>query len=284
MTGSDVAVLLLAFLAGTGLAMAGVQIAGPRLRRFLGREQERVGGRLDALFLRRVPARMPVLVRWLAAPGLAVLVALAGEPVLGAVLGVVLFLAPDRLLDHLTERRRDRLGRQVLDLTHALAATTRSGMNLLEALREAAERLPPPMAQELGIALERIEAGATLDAALRDLDRRLDLPGLHLVLRAVLIAEEQGGRLPDLLTKIGRTLQETERVERRIATETSGVRLASRLMAAMPLVIGVLLYFAAPDHVTMLFTTIAGNLILLLSGLLDWIGFTVIKRLGDLEV
>jgi tight adherence protein B len=157
-------------------------------------------------------------------------------------------------------------------------------MSLLQSVREAADRLPPPMAQELGVALERIDAGATLDAALRELDRHLDLPGLHLVLRAILIAENRGGRLPELLTKIGRSLQETERVEERIATETSGVKLASKLMAAMPLLICFLLYLASPDHVTMLFTTLIGNLILVLAAVFDWLGFSIIKRLGDLEV
>jgi tight adherence protein B len=135
-------------------------------------------------------------------------------------------------------------------------------MSLHQALRDAADTLPAPMAQELGAALSRIDAGATVEEALSDLDRRLDLPGFYLVARAVTVAERRGGPLPRLLAKIGRTLQETERVEHRIETETSGVRLASRLMAAMPLLIGVFLYMASPEHVTMLFTTLAGNLVL----------------------
>lgn len=277
-------VLLLAFAAGAGLAHAAAGLAGPALARRLAEERGRYGDRLRTLFLHDLSPRFLVLVRWAGAPAVALLAAGAGQPVLGAILGGVLFVGPDRLLDHLAERRRQRLAAQVLDLTHALAATSRSGMSLLQAIEEAAASFPAPMGQELAVTLERIDAGATLERALGDLDRRLALPGLHLVLRALLIAEARGGDLPRLLSKIARTLMETERVEQRIATETSGVRLASRLMAAMPLLIGVFLYMASPEHVTMLFTTLLGNLILVLAAVFDWLGFSLIRRLGDVEV
>jgi tight adherence protein B len=263
---------------------AAVPLASPVAGRRLAGERERYAARINALFARDLSPRTLVLVRWVAAPGVAAVLALAGSPAFGVALGVVLFLGPPRVLRHLEEKRRRRLASQTLDLAQALAASAGAGMSLHQALRDAADTLPAPMAQELGAALSRIDAGATVEEALSDLDRRLDLPGFYLVARAVTVAERRGGPLPRLLAKIGRTLQETERVEHRIETETSGVRLASRLMAAMPLLIGVFLYMASPEHVTMLFTTLAGNLVLVVAAFFDWLGFTLIKRLGEVEV
>lgn len=280
----DLVLLTLVFVAGAGAARAAVALGGSPVSRRLTAERNRYAVRLDALFARELSARVLVSVRWLAAPGVVVVLALSDRPAFGVAFGVVVFLGPPRLLRHLEERRKRRLTDQVLDLTQALAASASAGMSLHQSLRDAAQSLPAPMSQELGIALSRAEAGATVDAALTELDRRLDIPGLHLVVRAVTVAERRGGPLPRLLAKIGRTLQATEKVEHRIETETSGVRLASRLMAAMPLLIGLFLYMASPEHVTMLFTTLAGNLVLVLAALFDWLGFSLIKRLGEVEV
>ena len=132
--------------------------------------------------------------------------------------------------------------------------------------------------------LQRVQAGQPLERALAACDERLGIPNLSLVIQSIRVNEERGGRLPELLEKIAKSLREIARVEERVKTETSGIRLSSKLMAAMPLVIGFLLYLASPEHIRMLFTTLLGNLILLTVALLDYVGFAMIRKLGDLEV
>ena len=280
--------LLLSFMAfaaaavGTAVALTHYQ---PRFLLTLDREEARVAEIFDRLYLHDWSPRAWVRIRWLAAPGGALLLLLGtGSWIFAAITAFGLHVLPEKWLELVRGRRRDRIEAQVLDLIDSLVASAKSGMNLHQALVEVADRLPPPIAQECRVLLRRIDAGQSLEGALREADRRLRIPNLGLVIQSLVVHQQRGGRLTELLQRIGRSLREIERVEERVRTETSGIRLSSRIMAAMPLFLGLMLYLASPEHVLMLFETTVGNLLLAAAVALDVAGFTMIRRLAELEV
>lgn len=275
----------LAFASGFGLLYVAPRFALPRLSAWLAERERATDERLRDLFETRVSARTVVSGRWAGAPAVGLLVAaLTDSLVFGALAGALLFRLPTLALDSLEHRRREELARQTGDLILALTASIRSGMSLEQAIAAGARELPAPMSQELGLIHRRVASGRPLADALDAADRRLGLPGTSLVFRALIVGLERGGRLADLLEELHQSLREISRVEERVKTETSGIRMASRLMAAMPLAIGGMLYLIAPAQVMILFDTLAGNLILALVVVLDWIGFTMIRKLTELEV
>ncbi len=275
----------LAFGCGAGVVYTALRFFTPQIRELIEREHRDYEEVLSDLFLEGISTRQLVLLRYAVAPGLAVLVYLGtGSILFGLAAGLVLFFAPGRYLSVARERRRAKIEDQVLDLINSFIATTKSGMNLTQSVEEVAGRMPPPIAQEFAMVLERMRTGQTLEAALRACDERLNIPNLSLVIQSIIVNEQRGGPLPELLEKLADSLREIRRVEERVKTETSGIKLSSKIMAAMPLVVGFMLYLVAPEHIMMLFTTVLGNVVLVIAGMLDWIGFMIIKKLGDLEV
>jgi tight adherence protein B len=275
----------LAFLCAAGVVYTTLRFFEPRLRALVEREQERMAEALRDMFHEEVSARTLVLLQLAGAPITAVaMLVLTGSAVFALTLGGLIFVLPRTVLRLAAHRRREHLEAQVLDVISSLTATTKAGMSLLQSVEEVAVRMPPPVSQELSMVLQGVRAGQTLEAALAACDQRLGIPNLSLVIQSIRVNEERGGRLPELLEKIAKSLREIARVEARVKTETSGIRLSSKLMAAMPLVIGFLLYLASPDHIRMLFNTVLGNLILLTVAALDYLGFAMIRKLGDLEV
>lgn len=275
----------LAFVCAAGVVYTGLRSYAPRLQELVQREEERVAEVLRDLFYEAVSARTLVRLQLAGAPATALAtLLLTGSAVFALVLGGLVFILPRAVLRLAADRRRERLEAQVLDFISSLTATTKSGMSLLQSVEEVAARMPPPLAQELSMVLQRVRAGQPLEGALAACDERLGIPNLSLVIQSIRVNEERGGRLPELLEKIAKSLREIARVEERVKTETSGIRLSSKLMAAMPLVIGFLLYLASPEHIRMLFNTVLGNLILVTVAGLDYLGFAMIRKLGDLEV
>lgn len=275
----------LAFLAAAAAVFTALTTYRPRIQRFLERQEERARRSLSALYLDSGTAKAFVHLRYLMAPvagGMMFL--LTGSLLFMSLVALGLYAVPQALLQRAEAHRRDRLQAQVLDLISSLVATAKSGMNLHQGLLEVADRLPAPISQECFILLRRLEAGQSMEAALLEADARLGLPNLSLVLQSLVVNERRGGKLPALLERIAKSLREIERVEERVKTETSGIRLSSRFMAAMPIVVCSLVYLASPEHVLMLFETLVGNLILALALGLDYAGFTMIRRLSELEV
>jgi Flp pilus assembly protein TadB len=220
-----------------------------------------------------------------------------GGPVVGFLIGLVLFsstifglfiavlvyLVPSVLVRRVIAGRRDALERQSADVMAALSATVKSGMTLEQSIEEIATKMRPPISQEFALIKDRIDAGETIVAALRAADARLGIPRLSLIFQTIVVGQERGGRLAVLLDRLSESVREIQRVEERVKTETSGLRLSARIMVFMPFVICGFLYLAAPDQIGMLFTTLVGNVILVVAIAVDIAAFKIMERLIDLD-
>jgi tight adherence protein B len=204
--------------------------------------------------------------------------------IFGLFVAVVLYWLPSIILERIVRNRQETLEQQTSDVMTAFTACIRSGMTLEESIEEVATRMRPPVSQEFGLIKERIDAGQTVISALRAADKRLDLPRLSLVFKSIIVSQERGGKLATLMDQLSESTREIERVEERVKTETSGLRLSSRIMVFMPVIICGFLYFADPAQITMLFNTLIGNVILCIALALDIAAFRIMQKLIDLDV
>ncbi len=275
---------ILAFVSGSGLIYVALRYFLPAIREFISVQEAQVGEALKDIFFTGFSARFLVYLKYGGAPLVAVLFFVAtGKAVFALALAVILFVVPGLIIDYEQRSRRERLVVQVNDLIAAISANTKSGMNLIQSIEEVALKFPAPMSQEFKMIYERIRSGQTVETALLATDRRLQIPSLSLVFQSLIVNLQRGGKLVALLERLGHSLQEISRVEEKVRTETSGIKLSSKLMAAMPFLMGIMLYFMSPENILMLFQTVIGNVILVVAALFDYIGFTMIKKIADID-
>ncbi len=204
--------------------------------------------------------------------------------VFGIFMAAIVYAIPGILLTRIVNKRKDALEEQTGDVMMALGSTIKSGMTLEESIEEVATSMRPPVSQEFSLIKERIDAGQTIAAALRAADRRLDAPRLGLIFQSIIVSQERGGRLAKLMDRLSVAMREIQRVEERIDTETSGLRMSARIMVFLPFVICGLLYLAEPGQVTMLFNTPIGNIILVAAIAMDIAAFRMMQKIVDLDV
>jgi tight adherence protein B len=204
--------------------------------------------------------------------------------VFGVFLAAFLYWIPSFALHRIVFKRREKLDAQVSDVMTALSATVKSGMTLEQSIEEIATKMRPPISEEFTLIKDRIDAGETIVSALKAADERLAAPRLGLVFQSMIVSQQRGGRLATLMDTLSVAIREIERVEERIKTETSGLRLSARIMVLMPILICGLLYIAEPTQVEMLFNTMIGNVILVIAIALDVAAFRMMQKLIDLDV
>ena len=73
---------------------------------------------------------------------------------------------------------------------------------------------------------------------------------------------ERGGRITEALERISRSLQENQRLERKLEADTESGRKVVVMLAAFPAVFLGLFYFLNPEGTALLFTTILGQVVL----------------------
>jgi tight adherence protein B len=275
----------LAFAFGFLLLQALLGAAAPVTLGYVMQKEAAFEEALKDLFVRDVTARRLVQVKFIGPFVVAGLVYLVtGKPVFAVALAAGTFLAPDAWLARVRFRRRERLEVQAVDVINAIATTTKAGLTLRESLDEAAGKLPAPASEELGIVCERLRTGQALDAALMAAEKRLAIPGYTLLIRALIVNRERGGRLADLLERASDTLRELAKLDEKVKSQTSGIRLAARIMVCMPVVLGGILYMMDPSSINVLFDSFLGNVILVVIGVMDIVGFLMLQKLANPDI
>lgn len=165
-------------------------------------------------------------------------------------------------------KRRQQLRDQLVGATRNLAAQVRAGLPLTEALAAVSSDMPDPLGALLRRAVNQSEQGRALKAILLEMKERFRIESFSLLVVAVLIAEDRGGKLADVLDRIGHSLQEQQRVERKCESDTAAGRLLVNLLAAFPAGFLGLFYLLDPEGISLVFSTLAGQIVLCVVGVI----------------
>jgi tight adherence protein B len=260
----DTGLLLVLSSALIGLATALVVIGSADAVDWLnGRYLADLGERMDRLGMDSRSLRGWLRARWLLAIGafLVISVWLHMVPA-GIVASVLTYYLVGQWLEGRLGTRRCQLRDQLVGATRGLAAQVRAGLPLTEGLAEISGDTPEPLGRLLRRAVNQSEQGRALKAVLLDMKERLQLESFSLLVVALLIAEERGGKLGDVLERIGHSLQEQQRIERKRESATAAGRLLVNILASFPALFLGLFYLLDPKGTGLIFSTLAGQIVL----------------------
>ncbi len=159
----------------------------------------------------------------------------------------------------------------------------RSGFSFQQAMENVATDMPAPIGMEFGRVCNEIKYGATLEDALNNMADRVKSPDLMLVVSAVLIQRTTGGNLSEILTTISHTIRDRIKIKGEISSITAQGRMSGMIIGALPIVIALVLMVVNPDYMQTFFTTSAGKIMLIVSVVMEIIGFFAIRKVVTIE-
>jgi len=269
------ACLTLAFsaVACAGWALAADPDAWPG--RFRRRYVAWLDAALAALFL-PPHGRWIGLAQWLALEGVALGGVWSGRALVGlAVVPVV--VAPAAWLRHQRQRRVRLIDAQVDSFLLTLANALRATPSLGRALAHTQRLVPAPLGQELGRLLAELRIGSDVDAALRDMGRRVGSEVLDAALLAVLIGRRVGGELTRVLETTAATLREMARLRGILRAKTAESRAQLWVLAVAPVLVLYAFDAVRPGYFDPLRQSASGWLLSGLAALL-WVSSSLIAR------
>ena len=181
-------------------------------------------------------------------------------------------------------KRKERFDVQILNLAMTLANGLRSGMALPQALDAAAQRIGPPMREELAVVMRECRLGLDLPESLERLHRRMPGEDLRLLITSIRLTLQTGGSLADVLERMIEMIRARTDFQNRIKNKTAQGKFEAVAMSMMPLVVYVLLRLIDPDLMRPLTNTAIGWCAIGAVCLLDFVGFLVIKKIVTIEV
>lgn len=186
-------------------------------------------------------------------------------------------------------RRRRRLiaeafERELPEALDLLTRAIRAGHPLTAGMRMVAEEGPDRAAKEFRKTFEEHRFGLPFDDALLGMVDRVEHVDVRIFVTAVLIQRESGGNLAEILDKLASTIRDRFTIRRQLRVYTAQGRLSGYTLAALPIVVGFLIYLIEPSYVTLLFTETIGNLLLAAGFTLQVIGYFWIRKIVNIEI
>jgi tight adherence protein B len=231
-------------------------------------------------------SRLATYLRWWGislVSALAICVAL-GIPVIGIAVVFFIYVAPRFALEFAIARRRTLLRDQMVGAATAMANSSRAGLALAQALESVGKETPPPLALELRRIVKEFERGRPLPDALRDAKERLQLDGFTLFTSSLLTCLNHGGRVSEALDRISKSLQESQRLERKLEADTATGRRVVIILIMFPVVFLVGFYLMDPASTGVLFSTIPGQFVVLMVLALAYLSAIWAKRILTIDL
>lgn len=254
-------------------------------RRFLER-QERLGNEaLRELFIRDRSARDVMLM----AAGGAVVAALLVQVMTGSILvalivGALALTAPSLVLGYLRRRRLEKFEELLPTALDQIAGSARAGLNLAQAIEEAARNAPKPVNEELAMVIHGYRLGSDLAEAIETTRRRIGSRGFDLVATALVVNREKGGNLPEALEMMSASLKEVWRLDQKVTTASAQGRKAVKTISLMPVGVFVGVSLFQPDMIDSLTGSVTGYVIMSLAVIVYAAGLWWLTRVLQVDV
>lgn len=133
-----------------------------------------------------------------------------------------------------SQRRRDRLCRQLPEAFDLMSRAIRAGQTMSGAFQIVARDLQPPLSIEFNYCYEQQNLGRPPDLALRDMARRTGVLELQMFVVAMLVQRQSGGNIAELLGNLASVVRKRIALKGRVKALTGEGRMQALVLTLLP--------------------------------------------------
>ncbi|GMU60859.1 MAG: type II secretion system F family protein [Myxococcales bacterium] len=194
------------------------------------------------------------------------------------------FFLPMMMVKHYRKRRIKKFNAQLVDALQAMANAFKAGLTFQQSIEQVSKDSYPPLQQEFGLFVKEAKLGVPLEEALNNMARRVGSDDLDLVATATNISRQLGGNMAEMYETLSTTIRERFRLEGKIDALTAQGKLQGWVVAAMPLVLGVVLNYMRPDLMQPMLDHIFGYILVAAIMVMEILGILIIRRITNIDI
>jgi tight adherence protein B len=211
---------------------------------------------------------------------------------LGSVIGGMLLAAPALLvplvvrgvINRKLRRKRALFLEQLPDNLGVLASALRAGHSLVGALAVVVNDAPEPSKSEFRRAVADEQLGVSLEQALTTVAHRMSCRDLEQVAMVAALGRDTGGNTAEVLDRLTETIRDRFELRRLVSSLTAQGRMSRWVVSALPVGLLAIISLINPEYIKPLYTKPAGQVLLVLSGIMVVSGSLIIKRIVNIRV
>ncbi len=183
----------------------------------------------------------------------AVAVLIRGNLLVGCLVGLAGAGLPLLYVYFRWKRRMEKFLRQLPDAFDLMARAVRAGHTVPQSMQAVADEFEPPIAAEFAYCYEQQNLGLSPEMALRDLCRRCGLLEIKILVLALLVQQQTGGNLAQLLEDSATVVRDRLIIRAKVKALTGEGRLQAIVLLALPFFLFAVIFFVQPNYAKQLF-------------------------------
>ncbi len=144
--------------------------------------------------------------------------------------------------------RVEKMTRQLPDAFDLMGRVIRVSQSMAQALQAVADEFDDPIAGEFALCYEQQNLGLSPEVTLRNLAHRIGLLEVKIFVMAMLVQQQTGGNLAEMLDKLSHVVRERLRVRGKIRMLTSEGRAQASLLLILPIALMLILMAISPTY------------------------------------
>ena len=205
----------------------------------------------------------------------------AAAPLVG--IGIGAFI-PHWLVKRWISKRQEDFVNNLPEALDMIVRGVKSGLPVAETINVVAEETEGVIAEEFQRVTEDARIGMTLEAALWASAERLNATEFKFFVVVLTVQRETGGNLAETLENLSELVRSRKQMKLKIRAMSSEARASMYILGGLPFAIGGLLLLVSPDYILTLFRTDTGHTILMISGVLLFMGWAVMNKMVNFEI
>jgi tight adherence protein B len=181
-------------------------------------------------------------------------------------------------------KRMAKFQRQLPEALELIARALRAGHAFFVGLKLVGEEFPEPIGPEFKRAFDEVSMGISVPQALQNLADRVDCLDVKFFVTSVSVQRETGGNLAEIIESLGLLIRKRFELYMKIAALSAEGKVSAIILFALPLVLGLLLYWINPEYIGLLFTDPIGHTMLMTGSGLMILGAFITKKMINIEV
>ena len=181
-------------------------------------------------------------------------------------------------------KRMQDFEEQLPDAIDTMKRALRAGHPFGASLKLVAEELDDPVAEEFERTFNDINYGNDVRRAMMGLLSRIPSVTVMQLVTAILVQKETGGNLAEILEKISIVIRSRFKLQRKVKTYSAEGRMSAIVLASVPLVLFVVLWFVTPDYLPVLLHDEGGQKMLMYGFFSAVVGILWIRKILRIEV
>lgn len=165
-----------------------------------------------------------------------------------------------------------------------LGRAIRAGHPLSSGMKMVADETGEPISGEFRRTFEEHRFGVPFEDAIQEMSDRVDIVDVRILVTAILIQREVGGNLAEVLDNLSSVIRARFTIRRQLRVYTAQGRMSGYVLAALPIVVGTVIYLLNPDYGSLMFTHPLGRVLLVVAAVMQIVGFLWIRKIIDIDI